>query len=345
MARKTKMNNLTSPELLAQVNPENQKLKKEFLRYLRSMKRSQGTIDGYSHDLDTFFVFLLQECGNKSILQCTIRDFVNFQGHLLEDNDNSPARIRRIKASISSFSNAIELLYADEYPNFRNLIRKVESPVNTPVREKTVLSQEQIEFLLQELTRRKEYEKACCFALAAYSGRRKAELFRFRVSDFSEKNVMYGTLYKSAPIMTKGRSGGKKIPCYVLKKQFQPYLDAWLAERDRLGIKSDWLFPAADDPSAAKNYQIMNSWTRTASSILGEDVYAHSFRHAFVTYLMSLGLPNQIVVSIMQWEKSSGDAMIAIYNDTDAEEDFAKYFIDGEIVGRRETPSLSDLPS
>lgn len=343
MARKTKMNDLTSPELLAQVNPENQKLKKEFLRYLKSMKRSQGTINGYSHDLDTFFVFLLQECGNKSILQCTIRDFVNFQGHLLEDNENSPARVRRVKASISSFSNAIELLYADEYPNFRNLIRKVESPANAPVREKTVLTQEQIDTLLQELTHRQQYEKACCFALAAYSGRRKAELFRFKVSDFRDENVVYGTLYKSAPINTKGRSGGKKIPCYTLKKQFQPYLDAWMASREQMGLQSEWLFPDPENPSAARDPQIMNSWVRTASSILGVDVYAHSFRHAFVTYLMSLGLPNQVVVSIMQWEKTSGDAMLAIYNDVDDEEDFAKYFKDGDIIGVTDRPTLSDL--
>lgn len=258
MARKTKMNNLTSPELLAQVNPENLKLKKEFLRYLKAMKRSQGTIDGYSHDLDTFFVFLLQECNNKSILQCTIRDYVNFQGHLLDDNENSPARIRRVKASISSFSNAIELLYADEYPMFRNLIKKVESPANVPVREKTILGQEQIEELLRVLTDRGEYEKACCFALAAYSGRRKAELFRFKVSDFSPENVIYGTLYRSAPINTKGRSGGKKIPCYTLKKQFQPYLDNWIEERQRRGIESEWLFPDPDNPEKARSYTAMN---------------------------------------------------------------------------------------
>lgn len=343
MARKTKMNQLTSPELLAQINPENLKLKKDFLRYLKSMKRSAGTIDGYSHDLDTFFVFLLQECDNKSIIQCTIRDYVNFQGHMLEDNENSPARIRRVKASISSFSNAIELLYADEYPMFRNLIKKVESPTNTPVREKTILTQEQIELLLNTLRDRKEYEKACCFALAAYSGRRKAELFRFKVSDFSDDKVVYGTLFKSAPINTKGKSGGKKVPCYVLRKQFLPYFEDWMAERERLGIKSEWLFPDRDDPKKARNHIIMNSWARTASNILGVDVYAHSFRHAFVTYLMKLGLPSQVVISIMQWEKASGDAMLAIYNDTDDEDDFAKYFRDGEIIGQQTHATLSDL--
>lgn len=47
MPRKTKMNDLTSPELIAQVNPGNARLKQDFIDYLRSMQRSPGTINGY----------------------------------------------------------------------------------------------------------------------------------------------------------------------------------------------------------------------------------------------------------------------------------------------------------
>jgi len=53
------MNTLTSPELIAQINPENVRLKNDFLDYLKSLQRSQGTIVGYSNDLDIFFVFCL----------------------------------------------------------------------------------------------------------------------------------------------------------------------------------------------------------------------------------------------------------------------------------------------
>lgn len=42
MARATKYNKLTSPELLARVNPENLQLMEEFLAYLRSMRHSKG---------------------------------------------------------------------------------------------------------------------------------------------------------------------------------------------------------------------------------------------------------------------------------------------------------------
>ena len=56
MGRKTQMNSLTTPELLAKVNPENKELLQEFLDYLRSMQRSEGTISGYEHDINIAFV-------------------------------------------------------------------------------------------------------------------------------------------------------------------------------------------------------------------------------------------------------------------------------------------------
>ena len=79
MPRKTTMNKLTSPELLAQVNQENIRLKEDFLDYLRSMQRSEGTIKGYSNDLDIVFVFCLTKLGNKPFAQLTKRDIVSIQ--------------------------------------------------------------------------------------------------------------------------------------------------------------------------------------------------------------------------------------------------------------------------
>jgi len=342
LARKTKYNDITSPELMAQVNPENLKLEKEFLRYMKSMKRSDGTLAGYQHDLHILWVYVLQNLDNKYFIDMKIRDFVNFQSYLIEDNENSPARVRRIKATISSFSNAIELLYADEYPMFRNLIRKIESPVNEPVREKTVLTQEQIDRLLQEWTDRGEYEKACCFALAAYSGRRKAELFRFKVSDFNDDHVVYSTLYRSDPIQTKGR-GGKRLNCYTLKKQFDPYLNAWMKERAARGIESEWLFPNTSNPSEHRNKDIISSWSDQASEILGVDVYPHALRHAAVTSLRASGLPDEIIVKLIGWAEGSGSAMLAIYDDADTMDKFGDYFKDGEIVVADKKTGLGDL--
>ena len=59
-------------------------------------------------------------------------------------------------------SNYIENILDDEYQGFRSIIKKVESPVNQPVREKTVFSDEQLDLLLDELVKRKDMIKRAC---------------------------------------------------------------------------------------------------------------------------------------------------------------------------------------
>ena len=135
MPRSTQMNDLTSPELVAQVNPENLRLKKDFLNYLKSVQRSPGTIRGYENDLDIFFVYCMKNLGNKNFASVSKRDLVSFQNWLINENGNSPSRVRRIKSAISSLSNFIEAILDDEeeFKNFRSIVRKIESPVNQPV--------------------------------------------------------------------------------------------------------------------------------------------------------------------------------------------------------------------
>ena len=83
MPRKTKHNNFTSPELMLQVNPENLRLKDDFLSYLQSVQRSPKTIAGYANDLDIFWVWNLQYNKNKPFVQVTKRDFAAYQHWLI----------------------------------------------------------------------------------------------------------------------------------------------------------------------------------------------------------------------------------------------------------------------
>ena len=329
MGRSTKMNSITSAEKLMQVNPENTQLLRDFLDYLRSVQRSETTIHGYENDIQIAWVWCLENNCNKFFVDWTKRNIVAYQNWLLNSNSNSPARIRRLKASLSSLSNFIEGVLDDEYPNFRNIINKVENPVNRPVREKTVWDDEELDDLLEKLIETKNYEKACFLALAMYSGRRKAELCRFKVSDFDDdKLVCDGALYKSAPIKTKGRGGGKMISCYTLAKKFKPYLDLWLKRREELGINSEWLFPNQKDVTECVSISTINSWSNTFSRLSGKPAYIHSLRHYFTTSLAKAGIPDGVIQSIVAWESSD---MVRVYKDIDADEEIGMYFKNGDI--------------
>lgn len=327
MPRKTKMNDLTSPELVSKINPENMRLKKDFLSYLQSLQRSPGTIRGYENDLDIFFVYCMKNLGDKNFVDVTKRELVAFQNWLINENGNSPSRVRRIKSAISSLSNYIENILDDEkeFRDFRSIVRKIESPVNQPVREKTILSDGQLDGLLATLTDSGQFEKACMLALAMCSGRRKAELVRFKVDDFKEENLVCGgALYKtSETIRTKGFGLGKYIYCYTLAKKFKPYFDNWMKYRNQNNIHSIWLFPMHGNMDEQMKPETLNSWAVTFGNMLGVNFYWHALRHYFTTHLARLGLPDNVIQDIVGWESAD---MVRVYKDISTEETLEMYF-------------------
>lgn len=341
MPRKTKMNSITSPELISQINKDNMDLLNEYLDYLRSVQRSAATIAGYESDILIAFVWCFKYNNNKFFVDWTKRNVVAYQNWLLNENENSPARIRRLKASLSSLSNYISSVLDEDFPSFKNIINKVESPVNQPVREKTVFTEEQIDKLLNDLTNRGKFDKACALALALYSGRRKSELLRFRVSDFSDdKLVCGGSLYKTSPIKTKGRgANGKQLECFCLARQFKPYLDRWMEFRNQVGIDSEWLFPDKEDPSKQMQVSTMNSWATSFSRIMGVDFYWHAMRHMTVTNFKRAGMPDTVIQQYIGWSDIS---MVPIYVDMQADEQLAMYFTsDG--MSAPQQKNLSDI--
>lgn len=339
MARATKYNKLTTPEKIKQINKNNINLQKDFLDYLKSTHKSEGTIKGYDNDLKIFWVWVLDNLDNKNFQDITKRELVRFQNWLVEENENSPARVRRIKAAISSLSNYIEAILdeEEEFKGFRSIIRKVDNPVLQPVREKTVWNENELNELLSVLTDEEKYEQACYVALAMYSGRRKSELARFKVSDFGDdKLVCDNALYKSDPILTKG---GKMLECFTLAKKFKPFFNNWMDERNKNGVESEWLFPDPSDPIKHRNVSTFNSWANIFTKITGRDFYIHALRHYYCTALLRAHIPDSVVVDIIGWSSSE---MLKIYDDTPKDEKISSYFKDGDIY-IPDAKGLSDL--
>lgn len=347
MARKTVYNNITTPELLTQINEENTYLMKEFIDYLKSIDRAKTTIYQYEQDLNIFWVWNLQNNNNKEFIKITKREFAKFQNYAINEWQWSPKRTRRVKSVLSSLSNFIENILdeEEEYEGYRSVIKKIENPVNETVREKTVFEPEEIQNLLDYLVENEQYMKACVLALAYSSGRRKAELPRFKVSYFTDENVIFGSLYKTPEkVVTKGRgSKGKLLYLYVLKNQFDPYLKLWLEEREKLGITSEWLFPLKVgnewDNDNQMNISTMDSWTDGFTKFLGKDFYWHSLRHLYTTSLSENNIPSNVIQEIVGWDSAD---MVNLYTDTSTDDLIGKYFNEDGIV-QVEQSSLSDL--
>lgn len=343
--RATVYNNITSSESLAKVNPENLSLEEDFVEYLESIDRASGTIKQYRANLHVFWCWNLEFNNNKFFVDLSKREISKFQNYAMKEWGWSPRRMRTVKATLSSLSNFIENILDDEFDGYKPIVRKIESPADEAVREKSIFKPEDLQPLLDRLVAEKKYEQACLLALAMYSGKRKAELTRFKVSYFDDENLICnGALYKTPEKMiTKGRgSRGKLLDVYILAKPFKPYLDYWLKEREELGIKSEWLFPkfrngeCTDEPIGIST---LNSWANIFSKMIGKPLYLHALRHYFTTQLLEQNLPETVVQNIQGWQTLD---LVGVYDDRSTDSQLEKYFgADG--IQNVERKDLQDL--
>jgi len=206
----------------------------------------------------------------------------------------------------------------DEFPLYRNMILKaVETMPRVASREKTVLSEEQINKLLEWLSSQNRHQECVLIALAIGSGARISELLRFNVDIIDPDNTAYDGLFieSSKQIKTKGRtkSGDMKYK-YIIKSLFMPYYEKWLIDRKEIMEKNNQshnnLFIKSDGSPAT--VETIRYWIVLWEKYLGMDIYAHAFRHYCVTFLTRAGLPSELIIALMGWKSPQ---MYQIYND------------------------------
>lgn len=329
IARSTVYNHITTPEVLEQVNEDNLELGEDWLEYLDSIDRSPQSIKAYRSDLNIFWTWNFKYNKDKFFTKLTKREIAKFQNHALNVWKWSPNRIRRVKSCLSSLSNYIENILDDEedFEGFRGIIRKIENPAKETVREKTILSDEQVDLLLNTLVKRKEYERACAVAIAAYSGMRKGELLQMKIEYFNDDHFVYDAMWKTDKVRAKGFGKlGNQLNKFVLYGA-KPYIDLWMKEREEKGIDSEWMFVSShiedDGKKIYTRKKSIDSWTDEFSNILNVDFYLHSLRHFTCTKLHRLNLPAHVIQEFFGWQSSE---MLKIYNDLTAEDEFSKYF-------------------
>lgn len=331
MGRTTVYNNITNEDLISQINPKNTELMNDFLDYLVSIDRSKGSINGYKSDLLIFFCWNVTENENKYFIDLTKRELAKFQKHAISEWGWSSNRLARVKSAMSSMSNYIENILDDEIENYRSIVRKIESPVKQPVREKTIITDQEVDEILNKLVDDKKYQVACAFALAAFGGARKSELLRYKVSYFDDSNIMKdASLYRTPEaIQTKGRgSNGKMLYKYTLL-DFKKYYDLWMNERkDNNLLDNEFLFVKQNGETMSVSG--LDSYAETISRYLGRPFYFHSLRHQLCSRLFRLGLPSDVIQEYFGWSSAE---MLQIYNDNDASDSFGKFFTKDGIKG------------
>ena len=339
MGRQTNRVLNANEEILAKINEENKQLMDDFIDYLVTTDHSPKTLKVYKSNLNIIMCWLCERAKNKSFVEITKRDLINMQNFMVRSGLSS-SRINNLRSTMSSLSNYIENILDDEYPDFRNIIGKIPPPPKNYVREKTVLSDEDVQELLDVLVDTGRYQVACFIAFSAFGGSRKAETIQYKREWFTDNNVMNG-LYKTPLIRTKGRGvNGKKLNKYILKNKVDHYLKLWDEKRKELGIDSEYLFVTKEGGEWVQAKEsTANSFVDTCSKLMDMNIYNHCLRHKYVTYLKEQGIPLDVVADIVGHDSSE---TTKLYDDTPREDGFLKYFSEDGIV-KQEVKNLSDL--
>lgn len=344
MGRKTVYNDVFSEELWEKVNKDNKDLLNDFVDYKKSSNKSSQTIYQYYQAMRIFFIWNLEYNDNKFFIDLKKREIIRYFNYTITEKRVSSNRMAFIRSVLSSFSNFIEMILDDEYPNFRNIVKVTEPVIKETVREKSVFTEEELMDCLQELEKRKMYQEACYLALGMCCGARKSELLRFKVEYFKEEYIVFGCMFKTPEkIKTKGRSeNGKMLYKYTFVQPFIKYFTLWMKYREENNIQSEWLFvtKSLDGIYRQANVSNANYWCQRIGEILGKDFYSHSLRHYFVTNMKRKNLPDDIIVEIVGW---ADPTLIKVYNDLNTSDIMSKYFDENGIKENIQNGKLTDI--
>lgn len=333
MSRATFRKVITSEELISQINPKNVKLMNRFLKNFNT-KRSDKSVKVYHSNFNIFFCWNVENNDNKFFIDIRKSEFADFFDYCVLELKWSPNRYANMWSSLNSLSNFIENILDDDYPDFRNQVKKIEKLPKNTVRKKTVLTDKQVDNLMYYLSEvENKPQEALLLALAISSGARISELFRFTTDLIDEENTAFNGLFLETKDMIKTKGFGKQGELkykYIIKDIFLPKYKVWLPIRKEVMKKNNqnhnYIFIKKDGSPATP--ETARVWMKRWEKFLTEDkdsnpsgeavnLYPHCFRHRIVTYLSKLGLEADFIIEIMGWKSRD---MYDIYNDLTAKD-------------------------
>lgn len=258
------------------LSEENRELYDDYLLELESQGKAVKTIKQYAFDLRAFFCWLVREKNNKFILDLKRRDFRNFFLKL-QRAGASAARVNRFQSSVR---NLLEFAcLSEDYTYDVNAMSHIRGLQKDPVREIIFLTDEQVNILIDELLKRKKYQRALFVSIAYESGGRRNEVRQIKKNGFLENN--------QTNVVTGKRS--KKFRLIYFNRSKIIY-KLWMRQRGEDSLETLWVTGQGDHKrplSYEGMYGFVDEFREILKTRTGEDVLLneHSFRHSCLTNL------------------------------------------------------------
>lgn len=259
------------------VSDENMELFEDYMLELESQGKAVKTIYQYKADIRGLLCWLVREKKNKYILDLKRKDFRNFF-LILQRAGTSSARVNRFQSSIR---NLLEYAcVSEEYPSYQtNEMAHIKGLQKEPVRDIVFLTDQQVNILLDELLKRKHYQKALWVSLAYDSAGRRAEIWQVTKEGFLENN--------QTNVVTGKR--GKKFRLLYFERT-KIIFKLWQKQRKEDELSTLWVSTRGGHKtplSYEATYSFVDELREILKTRTGEDipVNPHAFRHSCLTNL------------------------------------------------------------
>ena len=272
-------NAVYTPEKWEQVNPVNKDIVEDYLTELKQQKKAESTLSQYFNDLRIILIKIMEDFGNKSILEMTKKDFRRLN-LWFDESGMSPARCNRLHSCCNSLLSFCE--DDDDYDYEVNASKKVKGIPN----QKVKTNEDDFFFTFNEfiqvrdkLVEAGDLQTAVLWSIAFDSAGRRNEVAQIKKQ---------GLLDGNKTNIVKGKRG-KLFPLIYLddtKDLIRRYLE-WRGDDD---VDSLWISGRGETAKAVEPqalYDRMLKCNKILQEIRGEEtnIFFHTCRHSRIESL------------------------------------------------------------
>lgn len=299
MAEMSKKIRLMDKEKLSKVNPETLKY---FQRYKTDMvirELSEKTIAGYQNDLENFWVWIYDNLNNKSMLELTEDDIVDFI-YFCKTQGNNSRRIKRRMSSISAFYNFLMKKRIIK----ENPMAYIDRPKkDTDVITQTFLTQEQVDAMKKVLSDNIANAKSI-------KGKHKALQWQayalFSLSTMARVNAVHNTEWKQICFDTRTVENVIEKEGYVVTLYFSKEVSEILQNLKQFRVENNiddggYVFVTMTDGKYKQcSVGALTEWCHSIGELINvPTLHAHDFRHSAATILNQRGLSLESVSELL----------------------------------------------
>lgn len=288
MAERSKRIMLYDKEKIKKINEDTQKLMKKYEIDMSLRELSPNTIYSYKKDLQQWFIYILDNQFNQSVLELTDDDITEFL-YFCKQQGNNTERIKRRMASISAFYKFLrkKKLISENPVEFLDRPKK-----GQPIIVQTFLTSEQIVLLREKLIENGNLQLRtyALFSLSTMARVNAIANVKWEQIDFKDR------------VVSNVREKEGKIVDLFFSEEVKELLLALQEERVKNNINDyGYVFHTyRTAPNSPISNGTLNEWCKIIGKMIGvETLHPHDWRHSGASALKNAGMALEDVSALL----------------------------------------------